>query len=256
MPRPTLDPSRIGAPPTGRRAAAASRPRPPKRPLSLPLIVDTALGVVDAEGVDAVTMRRVAEELGTGAASLYAHVADKDELLAAVYDRVFADIDVAVTPQPERWAEQIKDFARRQRAALAAHRDLARVGLGSIPTGPNALRALEALLSVMDAAGIAPRMISFTGDLLAQFVNASVYEDSLFQSRFDRSSSFEEWTQQMQDVISSLPADRFPTIHRLAPALFDPDEAENERFEFGLEVLIQGLTARMTDPRPARRSRS
>ncbi|MCU4183041.1 TetR/AcrR family transcriptional regulator [Acidiferrimicrobium sp. IK] len=256
MPRPTLDPNQYGAPPAGRRAAAANHPRPPRRALSLPLIVDTTLRVVDAEGVDAVTMRRVAEELGTGAASLYAHVADKDELLAAVYDRVFADIDVTVSPHPERWAEQIKDFARRQRAALAAHRDLARVGLGSIPTGPNALRAMEAMLSVMDAGGIAPQKISFTGDLLAQFVNASVYEDSLFQSRFDRNRSFHEWTQQMQDVIASLPADRFPTIHRLAPALFDPGEGENERFEFGLEVIIQGLAATMAKPRPARRNRS
>lgn len=212
--------------------------------------MEAALRLVDAEGVDAVTMRRVAEELQTGPASLYAHVSDKDELLAAVYDRAFADIDLAIESSRMRWQEQIKEFARRSRDVLAAHRDLAKVGLGAVPTGPNALGCMEVMIGVLEAAGLSPRLISFAGDLLAQFLNASVYESYLFRSRFEQMGTADEWSAEMLQTVEALPADRFPVIRRLAPALFDTDEGEDDRFEFGLEVLVQGLEAML-----AKRSR-
>lgn len=214
--------------------------------------MDAALGVVDAEGVDAVTMRRVAEELRTGPASLYAHVSDKEELLAAVYDRVFADIDLDIEPDPGCWQEQVKEFARRSRAVLASHRDLAKVGLGAVPTGPNALACMEVMLGVLDAAGLSPKLISFAGDLLAEFLNASVYEAYLFRTRFEQEGTADDWGTQMLRTVEALPADRFPTIRRLGPALFDTDEGEDDRFEFGLEILVRGFET-MAPKEPRRR---
>ena len=77
----------------------------PRRALSREAIVATALDVLRAEGMDAVSMRRVAAELGTGPASLYAHVTGKDELLDLLYDQVVGAIPLP-EPDPARWQEQ------------------------------------------------------------------------------------------------------------------------------------------------------
>src|SRR5215475_15592084 len=85
--------------PGWKRTRQPSAPRPQ---LSRDLIVDTAMKLLDADGLDGVSMRRVAEVLGTGPASLYAHVANKDELLDLLLDRVVAEIEVP-DPDPQRW---------------------------------------------------------------------------------------------------------------------------------------------------------
>ena len=127
------------------------RSKPARKALTREAIARAALAIVDAEGLGNLSMRRLAQELGTGPASLYAHVSGKDELLALLIDRVAAEME-PVEPDPERWQEQLKTYARAMRARLAAHRDLAGAALANIPTGPNALGAMEALLGIMRAA--------------------------------------------------------------------------------------------------------
>ncbi len=113
--------------------AAGSRPA-----LSLDLIVSTALRLLDEGGMDGLSMRKVADALGTGAASLYAYVASKEELVGHVLDRVIGELEVPA-PDPERWSEQVKDGVRSMRRVLASHRDLARFAMARIPTGGNAI---------------------------------------------------------------------------------------------------------------------
>src|SRR5262245_45334246 len=82
-----------------------------RQPLSREAIVEAALRVLDAEGVDALTMRRVATELGTGAGALYWHVASKEELLILLIDQVAGELDLP-EPDPDRWQEQLKEVGR------------------------------------------------------------------------------------------------------------------------------------------------
>src|SRR5688500_16523621 len=107
-----------------------------RRALSRELIVTAALKVLRAEGIDAVSMRRVAAELDTGAASLYAHVANKEELLDLVFDAVSGEIPLP-EPDPARWREQITRLWTDSQEALARNGDIARVALGRVPVGPN-----------------------------------------------------------------------------------------------------------------------
>ena len=95
--------------------------------------------MLDEGGVDGLNMRAVAERLGTGPASLYAHFAGKDELLAAMIDRLAADLPVARRSATARGRTSSRTRCAAIRRALGAHRDLARASLGTIPTGPNAL---------------------------------------------------------------------------------------------------------------------
>ena len=99
--------------------AATRRERPARTPLTREAIVDAALRVVDREGADGLSMRRVAEELGTGPASLYWHVASKDELINLVVDRVVGEIELP-PPDPERWQEQFMEGMRQARRVLRA----------------------------------------------------------------------------------------------------------------------------------------
>src|ERR1700742_1953551 len=113
---------------------AATRPQraPRVRALTLDAIAEAALRVVDAEGLDAMTMRRVAQELGTGAASLYAYVDSKDRLTELVIDRALGELDPpAVDDGP--WQEQLKAGLREVRPLFARHRDLARASFARIP---------------------------------------------------------------------------------------------------------------------------
>ena len=207
--------------------------------MSVGAIVDAALAVVDAEGFDALTMRRVAQELGTGGASLYAHVEGKDALIELVMDRVVGELEVPWPPDPERWDEQMKECVRRMRAVFTAHRDLARGALARIPTGPNAMTKMEQMLALMRASDLPDQAIAFAADLLALYGTAVAYEDSLYSARGWTEQDMVAYIDQLRSYFQDLPAERFPHTVALAAALTAGDG--EERFEFGLDVLMRGL---------------
>jgi AcrR family transcriptional regulator len=229
-PAPRL-PSRAGSP---RRVART-------RTLSREAIADAALRIVDTEGLDAVTMRTVAHTLGTGPASLYAHVAGKDELLELVIERVIGEADFAVAPDADRWQEQLKEQMREMRAVFGRHRDLARASFARIPLGENALRGSEGMIGIMRAGGLPDRVIALACDLLPLYAMAIAYEESLYDYENTTAEDFDAFAAGMQDYFASLPPDRFPNVVALAAQLTDGDN--NARFEFGLDVLVRGLAA-------------
>jgi AcrR family transcriptional regulator len=201
--------------------------------LSREAIVEAALRVLDRHGLDGLSMRRVAAELDTGAASLYWHVANKDQLLNVLLDRVIGQIPLP-EPDPERWRYQIRQFARDGRAAFGRHRDLARASMGRIPIGPNLLRAVEWQLTLLTAAGIPARPAAWFGDLFALYVTAHAFEATVAQDADEEAAA-------MTDYLSALPPERFPHLMAAAGELMSGDA--DQRFEFGLDLLIEGLTA-------------
>ncbi|MEU1538672.1 TetR/AcrR family transcriptional regulator C-terminal domain-containing protein [Actinacidiphila glaucinigra] len=218
----------------------AERKKAPRRSLSREAIVTAALHVVDAEGLDALSMRRVAQELDTGAASLYAHVANKEELLELLLDRIQAGV-TRPEPDPERWQEQVKELARQGRRVLVAHRDLARAAIGQgIPFGPNALLNAEAMLAILKAGGLSDQVCAYGVDALALFVTATAVEESLRGQGLGESGvTLDEQVVRIREYFRSLPPEGFPHITGMVDALMR-DEGD-ERFEFGLDLLVSGL---------------
>jgi AcrR family transcriptional regulator len=216
--------------------------------LSRDVIVDAAMEVLDAEGLDAVTMRRVADALGTGPASLYAHVQHKDDLVDALLDRVIGEIDITAEPDPARWQEQLKQFARDGRAIFARHNDIARAALGNIPTGPHALPVVEWMLSVVRAGGASDQVAAWTADVFSLYLTATAYEESLENAHLGPAGD-PDFHEQVHAVFQSLPAAQFPHIHALGAALTSGDR--EERFEFGLDMILRGIAS--TIERPTRR---
>jgi TetR/AcrR family tetracycline transcriptional repressor len=215
------------------------RPARDRTPLSRDAIVDAAMAILDAEGLDALTMRRVATALGTGPASLYAHVTGKDELLELLIDRVAAEQEVP-DPDPEHWQEQVKDGIRGIYRSFLAHPGLARANLGRIPTGPGALHTIDRFLGILRAGGLPDQVVAFAADLLPLYATAYAFEQSIFAERMSQEG--ERYMAELDAYWKSLPAARFPNIAALSGELMaepDPDA----RFEFGLDALVTGIAA-------------
>ncbi|HEX3823087.1 MAG TPA: TetR/AcrR family transcriptional regulator [Mycobacteriales bacterium] len=238
--------------PPRRRGRARQTQRRPARTLSRAAIVDAAIRVLDAEGLDALTMRRVAEELGTGPASLYAHVADKDEMVNTVLDRIFSEVTIPDPIDPKRWQEQLKELARSGRATFNRHRDVARASLGNIPTGEGALPGMNAMVGILLAGGVSPTVASLSVDILALYLTATAYEESLEAFPTDEEGS-EQFHTELKSFFASLPADRFPHLVAMAEPLTSGDG--DHRFEFGLDLLVRGI-ASTVNPAEARPKRS
>ncbi|SEL92087.1 TetR/AcrR family transcriptional regulator [Streptacidiphilus jiangxiensis] len=220
-----------------------TEPKRKKRTLSRELIVETALRVVDTEGLDALNMRRVAQELGTGAASLYAHVANKDELLSLLLDRVYADLRHPA-PDPERWREQAKDFLRQARNNLVAHGDLARAAMEqNIPTSPAALDSAEAMLALLRAGGLPEQVCAYGVDVISLYMVATAVEESSRTKPGEQrgEGSAQPYLDGIRGFFGSLPAERYPLIVAMAGPL--TRNVGDERFEFGLDLLLDGLVA-------------
>ncbi len=222
------------------------RKQPVRRSLSREAIVEAAMGVLRKEGIDGVSMRRVATELSTGAASLYAHVANKDELVELLFDEVAAEIPLP-EPDPERWREQLTQLWVDSRAALMRYRDIARAALGSVPFGPNALRVTETTMRLLRLGGVPEQAVAWAADVVGLYVSASAVEGAMRAQREEGHGQWDDQARQMQEFFAALPAERFPTFVSLLPHL--TSGTDEERFRFGLELLVSGLAALATGPR-------
>ena len=225
------------------------RPRKRQAPARVPLtrerIVDAAFVVLDRDGLDKLSMRQVAAELGFAVSALYVHVDGKDELFELMYNRMFDDADLP-EPDPERWQEQIKDFARSGRQRLLRHRDMARISMGHVPFTAELLPYVEKLFAIFRAGGLPDKVMAIAGDLLSTYMEGFTLEESMWQERM-RDSSWKTISAETKDYFSSLPPDRFPNMVALAPLLVE--ESNDYRFELGLDVIVRGLASYAEPPK-------
>lgn len=209
-----------------------SDPPRERQPLTREKIVDAALKLLERDGLQGLSMRKLAQELDTGAASLYWHVGDKEQLLGLLLDRIVGESEV-VEPDPEHWQETVKNFARATRRLFARHRDSAALSLGRVPSGPHSLPVLERNLALLLAAKLPPRTIAYAADMFALFIGAFAFEEGVRDKDFD--------PRMFGDYLKSLPEEHFPALTGLADDLVAGDQ--DERFEWALELLVLGLEA-------------
>ena len=219
----------------------APRQRPARAPLSREAILDAAMRVLDREGAAGLSMRRLADELGTGPASLYWHVASKDALIDLVIDRVAGEVPLP-EPDPARWQEQLREWLLGVRTVFARHPGVAALTLGRIPTGTNVIRWAEWTLVLLRGAGIPDRVATYAGDLLGLYLGATGYEATLPPpSAGGEPVSAEESTAMVRGYFASLPADQFPNVVATVDEMFSG--GLEERFELGLDVILRGLAS-------------
>src|SRR5437763_10308510 len=143
------------------------RSQPAKPPLSKESVLEAGLQVLRRKGIDAVTMRAVAGELDTGAASLYVYVANRQELLNEMFDLVVGQIDLGhEDPDPQRWREQLEALLTRVLETMERHPGIARVPLANVPTGPNATAVADRVIALLQAGGIDERSTAWFVDIV------------------------------------------------------------------------------------------
>jgi AcrR family transcriptional regulator len=210
--------------------------------------VTAAIRLLDREGLAALSMRRLAEELGTGAATLYWHVGSKDGLLDLVFDELIGEEQVP-DADPSRWQEQLKDIARAQRRVSLRHPYLVRISIGRIPMGPNALRFSERVLAILRAGGLPPRLAVQGYLLLIATINGFTLDetgvDDVGPADPDGGppprdpASLQEAANMARDYVAALPTEHFPHMVSLADEFAFADA--DERFELLIDIFVDGL---------------
>jgi AcrR family transcriptional regulator len=219
------------------------RTQPAKPPLSREAVLEASLRVLRARGIDGVTMRAVAAELETGAASLYVYFPNRTALLDAMFDAVAGELDLGGPPDPARWREQLTTLLTRILEVMDAHPGIARVPLANPPTGPNSARVAEHVLALLRAGGVHDRSAAWFLDVVFLFVNATAYETTIFMERGDQQ---EDLPAALEREFARLDPAEFPNFARLQP--FITQGSREERFAFGLQLMIEGLLRRPPPP--------
>jgi AcrR family transcriptional regulator len=199
-------------------------------------VLDAGLRVLRAKGIDAVTMRAVAAELDTGAASLYVYVANRQDLLDQMFDQVVGQIELGDEPDAARWREQLEALLTRILAVMEQHHGIARVPLANVPTGPNAVRAAERVIALLRAGGIDDRSIAWFVDVVFLFINATAYESAIY---VEEGVDEERIDEDIREGFARLDPGAFPHMFSMMDLL--TSGSGEERFRFALRLMIEGL---------------
>jgi AcrR family transcriptional regulator len=206
-----------------------------RKPLSRDRILETGLAMADEHGIDALSMRKLGQQLGFEAMSLYNHVANKDDLLDGMLDLVLAEMEA---PQPE------EGLAGIRKAAISAHESLQRhpwaAGLLMAPERVRPLRLafMDALLGALCSTGFSPE----TTYHAYHVIDAHIIGFTLWQSTHDFALP-EEITGDLRGFLDRmLPQDTYPDLHAHGLQHLEPGPlADTSAFEYGLDLLLAGL---------------
>jgi TetR/AcrR family tetracycline transcriptional repressor len=220
------------------------RGRPPatEPKLGADAIVTAGLATLQAEGLDGLTMARVADRLEVRTASLYWHVRNKEELLDLLADAMFAALDLSRHVQPDHWRASLTTIMRAMRRHLLGYRDSARLVTGRFTTGTGQLRNIEAMLGVLRDAGLSNRDTAYMTVLLTTFLIGFVGgEQAPLSAAVSAGRSARDHLDTIHNQFAALPQDEFPHTVELAADMTEPDL--DSRFEFALDRLLDGVTA-------------
>jgi AcrR family transcriptional regulator len=237
-----------GLPPAHPRPRGRStRDRPAKPPLSVEAVVDAALVILHSDGLEAVTMRRVATALDTGPSTLYVYVHGREGLQQAMLDRVIATVELE-PPDPARWRAQLHALLDRMHAALTAHPGIAAMTLADSPTTPAVLDLVENLMGILLAGGAGPQDAAWACDIFVLLATAAAREDDV-RHRHRQDENRRQQADQLYKTFAGLPPDRFPLIVTHAAQMVTGDG--QERFRFAIDTALDGMAARAARDRSA-----
>ena len=219
--------------------------------LSREQIVREAVALLDAEGADALSMRRLAARLGSGATSLYWYVANKDELLELAVDEVYGEITrILDLPggEPAHWRELASRYAYGMRDMILRHPWLAQQ-IGSRPAiGPNALAAAERMVEAFEAAGFSGRDLDYAVSAVAAYTLGTALPEVAWRNGMAKLNMAErEWAEKVREEIERA-AEHAPGLRAKMTEWMAQEDASVARrvaFDFGLVSLLDGLEARL-----------
>jgi AcrR family transcriptional regulator len=224
------------------RPVVSRRERPAKPALTRAGIVAAATAVMQAEGLDRVTMRRLARELDTGAASLYVYVRNTAELHAAMLDELLTAVDLSPVTAPGDWRDRLTAVLWSYTRILLEQPGLAPSVLVTRPSGPAYLSLAEAILALLSDGGVAGDRAAWAVDLLLHFATSTAAEQGTRQRAVDAPDEEDA----LAAALRAAPAATYPHLAAIGVDELLSGPGEN-RLTWGFHVLISGI--RQT-PRP------
>lgn len=208
---------------------------PGARPkLSPEEVAAVALELLDAEGLEALSMRRLATRLGIGTMTLYGYFRNKEELLDAVLDAAVADSDAVELTGP--WQDQLRELMHAARRSIARHPALVKVRAERPVLRPEALRFAELGVGILRGAGFGREDAAHGFRLLFTYVFGYV--------SFSPEESADEARRRARVAMAELPPEQYTALHDSAAQLADA-MAGQAPFEFGLDRIVDGLSAHL-----------
>ncbi|MEY9839764.1 TetR/AcrR family transcriptional regulator [Streptacidiphilus sp. EB103A] len=218
--------------------------------LSRDQIVAAAMELLDAEGIEALSMRKLGTRLNAGATSMYSHVTNKDELIELVVDQVYGEISLAGLDGSTDWRTAVTRLAHGLREGFLRHpwivSALGQVGMASL--GPNLLRLSEALLGVFEEAGYPLQAAEQGMNTVSAYVIGVASTEAAWLTLLARSGqSQQEWVERFWPAAEQA-VQGHPRLRRLYAEQrqgFDADSSRGDSFDEGLACILDGLEARL-----------
>ena len=220
-------------------------------PLTREEVVAGALALLDEVGLDAFTMRRLAQSLGVRAGAMYWHFADKQDLEDAMVEEMLAGL--LEPPLAGRWDERVAELCRRMAAALLRHRDGARLAVRALRPGPNGLLLSETLFATLRRACRTERATLWAAAVVGYYLLGYVTDLQATEAAKARGL-----VSVARSLTKRLDRKRYPQLAKIGPRAIEEimmGREAHKRFEFGLGVILKGLGARQRAraARPRRR---
>ncbi|MEU8527430.1 MULTISPECIES: TetR/AcrR family transcriptional regulator [Streptomyces] len=219
----------------GERTAGPGRPRPSLSPRS---IVDACLELLDADGADALTFRRIGARLGADPTALYRHFRNKDDLLLAVADRLL-EVSLEGFEPAEDWRETLRGLFLRVRTVYLSHPRAAVLATVRITRRPAEMRVIEMILAALARAGFPPEQAVPHYRALVDFMLSWSCMDATYASLDPAARAGDEsaWT----GAYAAVPAATHPHIAAAAPYLAEVEDDAN--FHFALDLMLTAIAA-------------
>lgn len=216
-------------------AVASSGRAEPRVRLSRDRVLRTAIELADAAGIDALTMRKLGDELGVEAMSLYNHVSNKDDLQNGMIDFVFSEIDLP--PQPADWRSAMRVRAISLREALARHPWATGLMDSGAAPGHSTLGHHDWVIGALRAGGLSIALTAHAFSVLDSYIYGFAMQENALP--FETPDQSAEMAQMM---LAQFPANEFPHLAELMREhVLAPGYNYGEEFEVGLELILDGL---------------
>jgi AcrR family transcriptional regulator len=206
-----------------------------RAPLSRERVLAAAIALADAGGIEALTMRRLGQELGVEAMSLYRHVANKDDLLDGMVDVVFGEIELPTDGTD--WRTAMRERAISVRAALTRHPWATPLMQSRSTPGPATLRHHDTVIGTLRSAGFPIALVAHAFSALDSYI----YGFAL-QQRSLPFETEEETAELATAIMARFPADQYPHLVELTVEhVLQPGYDYGEEFALGLDLILDGL---------------
>lgn len=216
-------------------AARSNPPAEVRTPLSRARVLEAAVAVADADGIESLSMRKLGEAVGVEAMSLYNHVANKSDLLDGMIDVVFGEIDMPA--EETDWKAAMRRRATSAREVLRRHRWA--IGLMETRTspGPATLRHHDAVIGILRRSGFSVPMAAHAFSVLDSYIYGFALQEATLP--FETGA---ETAQLAQEILAMAPAEDYPHLTELTVEhVLQPGYDYGDEFDFGLELILDGL---------------